>query len=365
MRVMPPRTRRGVPRVSLPSACLALLMLGTIMLGSGLLTTGLLGPSTSHADSKQDPAAAKLRAMGRGINILGYDGIWSGHIDAPFQLRWLKKIHDAGFSHVRINLHAFEHIDDVGALEPELLPRLDRVLRAAEDADLIAVIDEHDFEACQRDAALCERKLVSFWTAAGQYFAGRHPSAVFELLNEPAGELTQEQWNTLSGRLLRILRASNPKRTIIVAALNVDDIAQINGLRLPEDDRNLIATVHYYKPMRFTHQGASWETEFGHLKNVRWGSKQDRDLVTTEFDAIDTWAKSTGRPVYLGEFGVYDRAPMGDRAGYIAFMTKSAEARGWSWAYWQFDHDFAAFRPETQTWVAEILQALQPREAHP
>lgn len=346
--------REGTRR-RLLHACIALLTLGTIW----------FGVATSYADSKPDPAAAKLQAMGRGINILGYDGIWSGHDNSPFQLRWLKKIHDAGFAHVRINLHAFEHFDDAGTLEPELLPRLDRVLSAVADAGLIAVVDEHDFEACQRDAALCERKLLAFWTAAGKYFAGRHPSAVFELLNEPAGELTQEQWNNLSGRLLRILRTSNPTRTIIVAALNVDDIAQINGLRLPEDDRNLIATVHYYKPMRFTHQGAIWEKEFGHLKNVRWGSKEDRNVITTEFEAIDAWANSTGRPVYLGEFGVYDRAPLADRAEYIAFLTKSAEARGWSWAYWQFDHDFAAFRPETQTWVAEILRALQPSKAHP
>ena len=344
------------PRFSAPwrqGACLTIATLGLIAL-NGL---------TLFADPANSPAAAKLQAMGRGINILGYDGIWAGHDNAPFQLRWLKAIRKAGFAHVRINLHAFAYVDDAGRLDPVLLPRLDRVLSAAEDAGLIAVVDEHDFDACQQDAELCERKLLAFWTAAGRYFSGRHPSAVFELLNEPAGDLSQEKWNDLSTRLVRILRANNPKRTIIVAALNVDDITQLNGLRLPQDDRNLIATVHFYKPMRFTHQGADWAKEFSALRNVHWGSDEDRERVTTEFDAIDAWSKANGRPVYLGEFGVYDRAPMRDRAEYISFLTKSAESRGWSWAYWQFDHDFAAFQPETQTWVAEILNALQPRKA--
>lgn len=42
-------------------------------------------------------------ALGRGINILGYDGIWEGYQNAPFRLKNLSAIRKAGFSHVRIN----------------------------------------------------------------------------------------------------------------------------------------------------------------------------------------------------------------------------------------------------------------------
>ena len=329
---------------------------GIVLLVTMVAAVGAAVPS----HGAENPAVEKGRSMGRGINILGYDGIWSGHDNAPFQLQWLKMIHDAGFGHVRINLHAFQYIDDKGRLDPDLLPRLDRVLSAAVKTGLVPVVDEHDFESCQRDAALCEKKLVAFWTAAGAYFADRQPDAVFELLNEPAGDLSQQQWNDLSRRLLRILRKSSPKRTIIVAVLNVEDAEQINGLQLPQDDQNVIVTFHYYKPMRFTHQGAPWERKYSGLRDIGWGSEAERELVTSDFDAVEAWAKATGRPVYLGEFGVFDRAPGGARAEYISFMARSAERRGWSWAYWQFDHDFAAFNNETQAWVPDILNALVP-----
>ena len=66
------------------------------------------------------------------------------------------------------------------------------------------------------------------------------------------------------------------------------------------------------------------------------------------------------RPVYLGEFGVYERAPSESRARYLSFVARAADKLGWSWAYWQFDHDFAAFDSARQAWKPDILRALIP-----
>lgn len=41
-------------------------------------------------------------------------------------------------------------------------------------------------------------------------------------------------------------------------------------------------------------------------------------------------------------------------------MARSAERLGQAWAYWQFNHDFAAFDSARQTWKPDILQALIP-----
>jgi endoglucanase len=43
---------------------------------------------------------------------------------------------------------------------------------------------------------------------------------------------------------------------VIVGGGRWNSIDGLQTLVLPEDDRNLIATVHYYTPMEFTHQGA-------------------------------------------------------------------------------------------------------------
>ena len=312
------------------------------------------------AVAAESKARATLNAMGPGINILGYDGIWNGHLNAPFRLDYFDVIRKAGFRHVRINLHAFKYLNTSNNLDPQLLSRLDAVLAAASSGGLVPVIDEHDFEDCQRDPNDCVAKTKAFWMAVSGYLAGKHPSAVFELLNEPGGDMTQQIWNDLIADLLNIIRAKNPDRTIIVAALNVDKPGQIDELKLPENDRNLIVAYHYYKPMAFTHQGAPWEREFANFKNVPWGSEAERQQITSDFDRISAWSKQHDRPIYLGEFGTYDKAPMWARSEYLSFITRAAEHRGWSWAYWQFDHDFAAFNSETGAWVMPVLEALRP-----
>ena len=314
------------------------------------------------ADAVVDGGAGSRMAarMGRGINILGYDGLWEGGLDAPFRRTDFAGIRRAGFAHVRINLHAFQHMDAQNRLDPAILRRLDWAVEGALEAGLVPVVDEHDFSDCQSAPAACADKLRSFWRELAVHYAGRHPDLVFELLNEPGGQVTPEEWNVLAADLLSIIRASNPQRTVIVASLNVEDTSVIRRLRLPEADRNIIVTFHYYKPMRFTHQGAPWAPEFASAGRVEWGSADDEARLRSDFDLVRVWAEETRRPIYLGEFGVYEAAGPALRARWSAFVAREAEARGWPWAIWQFDHDFALFDTDRRRWLAPLLDALIP-----
>lgn len=320
----------------------------------------LLPPATPRAEDAAEPAARVLQKMGRGINVLGYDGLWEGRLNAPFRQQNFKQIYDAGFRHVRINLHAFQHLNADNKLDQRILYRLEWAFKYAVEAGLVPVVDEHDFSDCQSDPAACAIKLRAFWTQVSQYFADKQPDAVFELMNEPGGDMTSEAWNEIQRELIGIIRKSDPKRTIIVAALNVEEPDVIHKLTLPEDDRNLIATIHYYEPFRFTHQGAKWSA----YPNVTadWGSSAEQAKVEDDFARIAAWSKAQRRPIYLGEFGVYDTAPAASRARYLSFVTRLAERQGWAWAYWQFDHDFSVFNTRSQTWNEPILRALIPPE---
>lgn len=307
----------------------------------------------------REPAFDVAARLGRGINILGYDGLWQGHLNAPFRRENFADIRRAGFQHVRINLHTFQYMDDQDRLDPKVLRRLEWAFDRAIEAGLMVIVDEHDFTHCQAQIADCQRRLRSFWSTMSEHFAGKYPDVIFELLNEPGGNMTSAEWNDIQKGLIELIRVKHPHRTIIVAALNVDDKKSIYQLELPESDRNLIATVHYYEPYFFTHQGAPWA-----LPGVRRAlTDADKQQMQKHFELIAVWGAEERRPIYLGEFGVYEAAPPSDRVDYLSTITRLAERYGWPWAYWQFDHDFAAFDSKTQTWHADIVKALIPEQS--
>ena len=313
--------------------------------------------SDAHGAGQAVPRdAAKL---GRGINILGYDGIWEGGQNAPFRLDNLTAIRKAGFSHVRINFFGFKFMDRGNVLDEVVLRRLDAVIEEILARKLVPILDEHDTHVCQRDVSECGEKLRAFWRQIAERYAGRYPGLVFEVLNEPGGQMTSASWNSLLNECIGIIRRTNPERRVIAAVLNTDEIP-IDDLALPADDRNLIVTFHYYAPIRFTHQGAPWSETFARIGPLDWGSPDDEAKAAADFEKVSRWSEREKRPVYLGEFGVYERAPSESRQRYLSFVARSADRRGWAWAYWQFDHDFAAFDSARQAWKPDILRALIP-----
>ncbi len=307
-----------------------------------------------------EPAVSReVPKLGRGINILGYDGIWEGGRNAPFRLDNLTAIKKAGFSHVRINFFGFKFMGPGNVLDEIVLRRLDAVIEEVLARNLIPVLDEHDTHLCQSDVAGCADKLRTFWRQLAERYAGKYPALVFEVLNEPGGQMSSADWNSLFNECLEIIRRTNPDRPVIAAVLNTDDLT-VGELALPAADRNLIVTFHYYAPFRFTHQGAPWSPALSRIGPLDWGGADDEAKATADFNKMSLWAEKEKRPVYLGEFGVYERAPPESRARYLSFMARSADRLGWSWAYWQFDHDFAAFDSARQAWKPGILRALIP-----
>lgn len=324
-----------------------------------LLAAGLSAVLISPVSAAGQGGPPDVATLGRGINILGYDGIWEGHQNAPFRLENLAAIRRAGFSHVRINFFGFRHMDSGNILDDAVLRRLDAVIEQVLASKLIPILDEHDTDLCQRDVAECSVKLKAFWRQIAARYAGKYPALVFEILNEPGGNMTSAEWNALLGDCLAIIRGTNPKRNVVVAILNTEELP-IDQLALPAGDRNLIVTFHYYLPLQFTHQGAPWSATFSKIGPLNWGSAEDEAKAAADFDKVRSWSEKEKRPIYVGEFGVYERAPAESRARYLSFVARRAESFGWAWAYWQFDHDFAAFDGARQRWKGDILHAIIP-----
>lgn len=307
------------------------------------------------------PASA-APALHRGVNILGYDPVWKDPARGRFQARHFAEIRRGGFDFVRVNLQAFRHMDAANRLDPVWLKRLDWVVAKATAAGLSVILDEHDFEPCSADPAMCRVRLGAFWSQVAPRYRRAPASVLFELLNEPHDKLDAAGWNGLLADMLAIVRRTNPTRTVVIGPTQWNSLAALDTLVLPASDRNILVTFHYYEPFRFTHQGASW-AKLSDVHGVSWGAPEDLARLAADFDKVRDWSRRTGRPVLLGEFGAYDRSgtPLALRAAYTAAVARAAEARGFAWAYWQFDSDFIVWDMKANGWVTPIKDALIPR----
>jgi endoglucanase len=305
-------------------------------------------------------AFAQIKRLGRGTNILGYDPIWSDASKGRFQEKHFKLLAQAGFNHVRVDLQAFAFMDRNNQLSPAWFNRLDWVVKHARANGLAVIIDQHNFVEMGNEGAALYPKLVAFWKQVAPHLKDASSDVFFEILNEPNGKVTPEIWNQYLVECLGIIRETNPTRTVIVGPANWNAIGFLDKLQLPENDRNLIVTVHYYAPMEFTHQGAYWAKEYTKLSGITWGTEAEKQKVLEDFKVADAWGRAHRRPLFLGEFGAYDKAAMPDRVRYTAHVARTAESLGWAWSYWQFDSDFILYNIDKDHWTEPILKALIP-----
>lgn len=309
----------------------------------------------------KDPlsAAAQVAAMGRGVNIVGYDPLWRDASKARFQTKHFQIIKDGGFDSVRINLYGFRHMNEKLEVSKSWFETLDRLVAGALAANLQIVLDEHDYEACSKDAVDCRARVLAFWTQVAEHYKDAPDAVMFEILNEPSRAM-DDHWNALLVEALAIIRKTNPTRNVVIGPAFWNNISHLPKLELPAADRHIIVTVHYYLPMEFTHQGASWTPEYQKISGVNWGTPEEHARIGKDFDTVEAWSNKHDRPILLGEFGAYDKAPQDARIAYTAAVARAAEQRGWAWTYWQFDSNFVVYLIDENRWNEPIHRALVP-----
>jgi endoglucanase len=315
---------------------------------SSLVAVGLLtivGISCgSDSGLASDNNAATLH-LGRGINL-------GNKLEAPSEGEWgvpveawmLTSIKQGGFATVRIptrwNAHATT--SQPYTIDAAFLDRVTWVVDQALSVGLMVVLNMHHYEEIFSDPHGQRDRFLALWQQIATHFRDYTDSLVFEVLNEPNTDLTPELWNELLIDALAVIRQSNPDRYVMLGTGEWGGIGAMDRLRLPDDNR-LIFTFHYYNPFQFTHQGAEWVSGSDDWLGTTWGTSQDSASVQSDFDTVAEWASQHNITVFMGEFGVYSRAALDDRIAWTAFVTREAEIRGFSWAYWEFDAGFGAY----------------------
>lgn len=317
----------------------------------------LVGSPPVRAQPTGDP----MQGLGKGVNVLGYDPIWQDPSKARFHPKLFSSIKAGGFNLVRMNLFAFSHMGEDGRLDPGWLATLDHMVDAAQRVGLTVILDEHDSEICGKDVQRCQTQLLAFWRQIAPHFQKAPRSVLFEILNEPNGQLTTKAWNALLTEALAVIRHTNPTRAVVIGPGDYNSLHALDNLVVPSNDRNILITIHYYEPFKFTHQGTTWTVPSrAHDVGYHWGSLEEQQAVTRDFDTLAAWSLAQGRPLLLGEFGAYEAGDLTSRVAWTSAVARAAEAHRLSWCYWQFEGNFALFDISKNTWIASIHDALIP-----
>jgi endoglucanase len=305
----------------------------------------------------------------RGVNLTG----WFQYGDfQESRFTEIQELHDAGANFIRLPVQPTLFYDTTSSS----WQLLKRTLLEAQRVGMRVIVDFHPSLNSQRDMLSGDAKFLDF-IAVMAVFLKDYPSALLELQNEPispVGDTCNEafDWNTIQRGFYQKARAANKNITIVLTGAcwgGIDGLLKVN----PVIDQNVIYSLHFYDPMFFTHQGASWTTgDLALLKNIPYPPTPDKVAavipslvylmpttakkssirqglleygqsgwnkakILARLEVAKAWAVKNNARLLLGEFGVLQtQAPPQDRIQFMKDVRESAESLGMALAAWDY-----------------------------
>lgn len=319
------------------------------------------------AEAERDPFFKELKPpFGRGINLgnaleAPNEGEWGVTLEADY----FRVIKEAGFDSIRLPVKWSNHAERSSpyTIEPRFFARVDWAVEQALSNGLQVVLNVHHYSEMDENPDAHRTRLIGLWERIAAHYKDKPATLAFELLNEPHDKLTAAKWNSILLEALAAVRKTNPTRTVVIGPVAWNSIGELKSLELPEADRNLVVTVHYYGPFTFTHQGAHWiDAKNRPPLGTPWkGTDAERAAITKELDAAAGWGLKHRRPIYLGEFGAMKTADLDSRVRWTKFIAEECANRKIGYAYWEFCSGFGAYDSTKREWTAPLRDALVPK----
>jgi endoglucanase len=311
-----------------------------------------------------DPFAQNQR-LGRGMNMGNALEMPRGQWGINLREEHFEAVAQAGFDHVRIPIRWSAHAEEEApyTIDPGFFERVDLAVDQALSQGLLVMIDVHHYQELVEAPEEHRERFLALWEQIAAHYQDYSNDLLFEIFNEPEEELTAFVWNDLLIEALAVIRQTNPDRFVVIGPPKWNIVWELSKLELPEDDRRIIVTVHYYSPMEVTHQGANWVEGGEEWLGTTWeGTDAERREIDSHLNIAANWGLVNDRPIHLGEFGVIDQADEGSRARWTGYVVQEAERLGMSWAYWEFGAGFAAYDLAQAQWNEDMLAALMPEK---
>jgi aryl-phospho-beta-D-glucosidase BglC (GH1 family) len=334
-----------------------------------------------QSPSESGIAQRHAQHLRHGINLSEwfaqvYDqkGYTKEHFETWNTVQDIALIKAMGFDHVRlsVNPQPMFRRGQADRIPADYLEYLDRAVQMILNRELAVIIDVHpdrDFkQKLATDDSFVEQ-FEDYWRQLARHYSSTSPDLVaFEILNEPEFH-DRYRWQGVQSKLAVAIREGAPQHTIIVAGAywsSENELLFFDPLR----DPNIIYNFHFYDPHIFTHQGATWSTNYVHylkdlpypstpenvqqaaavlpdamnrLEAIHYGLDRWNVLrIDGEIGQVAAWARRWNVPVTCNEFGVYRKtANPQDRGAWISDVRTTLEKFGIGWTMWDYSGGFA------------------------
>ena len=278
-----------------------------------------------------------------------------------------------GFDHVRIPVDEIQLWNDDGGQEPEAFELLHNAIGWAFDTDLKVIVDLHIIRSHYFNAEIKplwtdpaeQEKLVNLWKQLSaeliQYPVNK---LAYEILNEAVAD-DPEDWNKLAAKVIADIRIREPQRVIVLGSNRWQHAKTFPDLKVPANDKNILLSFHFYRPMGLTHHQTPWTklkeysgpvnypgwiidtTAYEGLsdelvKYLRDGANGNFDQAALEklmMPAIVV-AKEFNLPLYCGEYGIYPKIPEEVALRWYKDVTQLFNKHNISYTHWGYKGDF-------------------------
>jgi endoglucanase len=357
-----------------------------------LLLTGIFSCVTENENTMlKTPNGFAIR---RGLNTshwLSQTEIRGQEREQYMQAHDFKKIAEMGFDHVRLPIDEEQMWDEQGNKQPEAFRLLHNGIKWALENDLRVIVDLHvlrshhfnrpDSRKLWEDKA-AQEGFITFWHQLSTELK-KYPNnkLAYEPLNEAVSD-NPDDWNNLINWVISEIRKLEPERTIIMGSNNWQTVGTFKDLKVPENDKNIILSFHYYEPFLLTHYKAPWTR----IKDLRIdftypGQMVDTSLYQTlseddlklvkhynHFTGRDTLDKDIyqavevaaqyGLHLYCGEFGCFPTTEMSMRQEWYRDMMAIFDRHNIAWAHWNYKNDFPVVYAKTLEPITELTSIL-------
>ena len=278
-----------------------------------------------------------------------------------------------GFDHVGLPVDEMQLWNDTGGKEREAFDLLHNAIKWASAAGLRVIVDlhiirSHYFNADEKPLwtdPVEQQKLLDLWSQLSDELI-KYPveNVAYEILNEAVAD-DPEDWNKLSAKIIADIRLKEPGRIILLGSNRWQAAATFPELKVPQNDKNIILSFHFYIPMALTHHLAPWTelkeydgpvnypgwiidtTMYAAMPNdlvdyLKGGANGYYDQAALEklmMPAIEV-AQKLKLPLYCGEYGVYPTIPQETALRWYRDVTAIFNRHQMAYAHWGYKGDF-------------------------